>query len=95
MTIRSFVFKNLSLSFFNKLNNTSLDRLIDIFSITPGLIRTKAVENEQNSTEPKLFFVSKDTQTKDSKLIQIDVHRKLFNDCVIKIMRCDVSKSEF
>ena len=40
----------------------------------------------------KLFILSKETLTDDSKILQIDVHRKMYNDCIVKLLKYEVLK---
>ena len=40
--------------------------------------------------EPRLYIMQKNSLTEDSKIYQMDFHRKMYNDCIVKLLKYEV-----
>lgn len=44
-------------------------------------------EQTKEKEQDKLFLLKEDLLTSDSKVIDLDVHRKLYNDCLVQFLK--------
>jgi U3 small nucleolar RNA-associated protein 19 len=83
--IRYFTLKYVNSNFINfKSNETFIENLINLLSLMPGLIK------EDESSESTSLFVLEDI-SENSNLINIDYHRKMFSDCIFKILHLELN----
>jgi U3 small nucleolar RNA-associated protein 19 len=94
--IRYFSLKYLFAHFFtaHELDHACFENMINLFSAMPSLVKPKkaaaAASNEDNKDEQvnfKLFALDPHSLTLNSKVYMQSEHRKLFNDCFVKLLR--------
>lgn len=78
-----------------------MQNLLNIFAIMPGLVKQDKkkqenklddkIEQEKSDDLVKLFALKREYLVADSKIIQQDIHRKMFNDSVVNFLKNQVN----
>jgi U3 small nucleolar RNA-associated protein 19 len=83
--IRYFTLKYIDSNFEDlKSNETFIENLINLLSLIPGLIKG------DKTSEATSLFVLEDI-SENSNLLNIDYHRKIFSDCIFKILHLELN----